>query len=256
MTTSRRAAARAVAALVGASAVALFVAGGCEPQEIYLFDGSPTITRQSEPDAGEAPYVPSAEPDAAAPPDRWQPACQSPACEACVQRGVCNIESTFQFCHPVTGACEVLCDPRAPPQTPGSCPGTVRCDPRIAPCVGCVASTDCQAPLSVCDENRGSCVECLESTHCPTERPVCDLEASRCIECSSDSDCAATGEVCLDALKRCVQCRNDADCAARGDGSHCLFREQRCVECTTDSDCVEPGRPFCSSELECEDERE
>jgi hypothetical protein len=88
------------------------------------------------------------------------------------------------------------------------------------------------------------------------QRPVCDVEASRCIECSSNADCAATGEVCLPGPQRCVQCRNDADCAGRDDDVHCLAGELRCVECVTDDDCVERDKPFCSSELECEDERQ
>jgi hypothetical protein len=53
-----------------------------------------------------------------------------------------------------------------------------------------------------------------------------------------------------------VQCRNDADCAGRDDDVHCLAGELRCVECVTDDDCVEQDKPFCSSELECEDERQ
>jgi hypothetical protein len=255
---SARTIARALSALVGPSAVAVLIASGCEPQEIYLFDGPPSTSTQREPDAGDPPDVPSTEADAAAPPPaREQPACESAACESCVERGACNIESTVLFCHPVTGDCELLCDAEAPAQMPGNCPSDERCDARIGLCVECVQNTDCYGPLAACDIARGTCVECVGPETCPVQRPVCDVEAARCIECNSNADCAATGEVCLPGPQRCVQCRNDADCAGRDDDVHCLAGELRCVECVTDDDCVEePDKPFCSSELECEDERQ
>ncbi len=256
--TSPRTLARLSAALVAPSAVALFVLGGCEPQDIYLFDGPPTTATQGEPDAGETPYVPAPQADAAPPPEREQPPCESEACEVCVERGLCNITSTLLFCHPVTGDCELLCDAGAPPEAPGNCPATERCDPRLGLCVGCVEGADCaDGPLQACDVARGTCVECVGPETCTEQRPVCDVEAFLCIECSSDADCAATGGVCLPGPQRCVQCRNDADCAGRDDDLICLPGELRCVECVSDADCVaEPDKPFCSSERECEDERE
>lgn len=257
---SSRAITRALGALLGPGAVALFVVSGCEPQDIYLFDGPPTTSTQREPDAGAPPpYVPTAEPDAAAPPPaREQPACESQECEACVTRNACNVTSTVLFCHPVTGDCELLCDADAPADMPGNCPAAERCDARLGLCVDCVENADCAyGPLKACDVARGTCVECVGPETCPVQRPVCDVEASLCIECSSNADCAATGEVCLPGPQRCVQCRDDADCAGRDDDVHCLAGELRCVECVTDSDCTaESDKPFCSSELECEDERE
>ena len=252
---SRRTLARLSAALVGPSAVALVVFVGCEPQEIYLFDGPPTTATEREPDAGEAPDEPAPTPDGA--PEREQPACQSAACEACVERRDCNVDSTTLFCHPLTGQCELLCDASAAPGAAGNCPAAQSCDPRLGLCVDCVANADCaDGPLTACDGARGTCVECVGPETCPAQRPVCDVEANRCIECRSDADCAVTGEVCLPGPQRCVQCRNDADCAGRDDDVLCLPDELRCVECVSDVDCVEPDKPFCSSERECEDERE
>jgi hypothetical protein len=252
----RRSRLRPLAGAAGAGLFALLLGPGCEPQDIYLFDGPPTNTRI---DAGGVPDAPP-DPDEPAPPDDQEPsppACETPACDTCVEGRACAVGSTLLFCHPRSGECALPCDASAGAEAPGNCPLGRQCD-AAGICVECRANSDCGAELPACDLARNRCVECVVGgDSCPAARPVCDPIALRCIECAGDADCAATGQVCVEAAQRCVQCETDLDCRGRDDDVVCLPGELRCVECVSDADCrlSEPDKPFCSSERECEDER-
>lgn len=244
--------------LAGASLVGLLLGLGCEPQEIYLFDGPPTLAgSRADADAGGQPSAaqPDTGPAEAAP---APPPCESEACNACVTSGKCAIGSTLLFCHPRSGECALPCSGGAGPRTPGNCPTGELCDPGGF-CVQCLGDVDCGGPQAACDLSSNSCTECVVGgATCPTARPVCDPAQLRCVECTVDAECSATGQVCFEEAQRCVQCETDSDCRGRDDDVFCLPGERRCVECVTDADCrlSEPDKPFCSSERECEDERE
>jgi hypothetical protein len=251
-----RALRQVLGALAGPAVVVCFVASGCEPQDIYLFD-EPAASDEGREDAGSYEPEPDAETPEVETPQGEQPACTSEACEQCVARADCRLDAADLFCHPETGACKLPCDAEASAEE-RTCPASERCDARIELCVECVVDADCGGgPLAACDRTRGECVECLDSSTCPSERRTCDVASSRCVGCLVNADCAATGELCLLGEQRCVQCRDDGDCSALDDDNLCLLGEQRCVECVDDGDCTaDPRRPFCSSERECEDERE
>jgi hypothetical protein len=240
---------------------------GCAPEDVYLFE------RASAPDAGAsepAEDVSPAVPDAvvpdepAAPVEPVQPACESEACEVCVDRGNCA-GSALPLCHPVGGQCVAGCEPSAG-DAPGNCPGASRCDLELAVCVECLASDDCQAPTPACDVPSGTCVPCVGRADCALPAPVCDTRAFECVGCVVDDDCAATGDICQESARRCVECESDADCLLRrepgddddDDDERICSPELRCVECRDDDDCalIDPERPFCSPSFECEDERE
>jgi hypothetical protein len=234
-----RALGRAGAALAATCSVALSFGLACQPQDIYLFDGAPATTRVDAgarpPEAPPEPPLPMSPPvqqSADAAPPREAPACASAACESCVARDACTLATATLFCHPATARCSVPCDPGAPAPVPGECPDAERCDPRLGLCVECVDDDDCGA--SVCDRTSGTCVEC-----------------------NADPDCASSGGLCLREEHRCVQCRVDDDCQIGDDSDVCLPVLFRCGECRFDSDCTsEPDKPFCSTQNECEDERE
>jgi hypothetical protein len=255
-----RALRRVLGALALPGAIVTASAPGCEPQDIYLFDEAAEV---AEPDAGRTepePRPPSnPEPDDTEDEDAGaplQPACVTPACESCVEGGLCDVESTTFFCHPVTADCRLACDPEAPPGS-RPCPADEHCDARGV-CVACELDEDCSAgPLPVCDRVRNICVECTAPSDCVGEQTVCDLENSRCVGCVGDGDCAPA-EVCLPGEQRCVQCRDDDDCSSFDEANLCLPGELRCVECVDDGDCAsDPSRPFCKwSEHECDDERD
>lgn len=243
---------RLLGALAAGSAIASVAAVGCEPQDIYLFDEASAGLEGGDAGVDEPAPAPS-EPEPAAPPAREQPSCESEECNRCMDRGGCSTATATLFCHPITGDCELPCDPGAE----RACPATDQCDPVLELCVQCVSDADCNyGPRQMCNVSRGQCIECALDQDCPSERPLCD-PYSRCVECVEDGDCAATGGVCQPGPQRCVQCRDDRDCRAIDDDTFCLIGQQRCVECVTDSDCTDdPHKPFCSSENECEDERE
>jgi hypothetical protein len=247
-----RALRRMLAALALPGAIATASAPGCEPRDIYLFDEAPVDEPEPRPPSESAPDDTDVE-DAGLP---LQPACDTPECESCVERGACNFEASTLLCHPVTASCRLPCDPDAPVEQP-NCPADEHCDARGL-CVECRMDADCGSDsLRACDGARGVCVECATDSHCPVERPTCDVEGSLCVECLVDGDCAATGEVCLPGAQRCVGCRNDADCSSFDEDNRCLPDELRCVECLVDGDCLEPDKPFCKvSEHECDDERD
>ena len=250
---SRGAMARVLGALATPSAILLGIVVGCEPQDIYLFD---ELRPRPSDDAGARPAPsPSDEPEPA-PPAPEQPDCVSDACRACVSRDDCRAGTTSFFCHPETGACALSCDADAPDPAE-VCPAPQHCEPRLGLCVDCVTDADCAGALSRCDVPRGECVECVVSDTCPIERPRCELPESRCVECLDDTDCSATGEVCLPGEQRCVQCRNDVDCRGVDEAPRCFLDQQRCVECLVDADCPpqDPDKPFCTDELECDDDR-
>lgn len=249
---------RILGALAGPSAILFSIAVACEPQDIYLFDqdtaGLTEDAGSEQPEQPE-PEQPELEPDAA-PPARVQPRCDpdSEACEECVERDACSSPGAVFFCHPVTGECELACDPETDAQV-GTCLDDDRCEPSLGLCVECLGNDDCaDGALRVCNTQRGECVECVGSLGCTSDRPVCVPDTSTCVECQFDVDCPG-GSVCLD--QSCVQCRDNTDCTS-GDDNLCLPGQQICVECVTGADCVEvdPSRPFCSSEYECEDEDE
>lgn len=247
-----------VALGAGVAALAALLVPACEPQEIYLFDGPPTRTRVDagvvDVDDRDPPEPPPDEP----PPAPEPPACESEACEQCVAERACAVGSTLLFCHPRSGECVLPCDAGAGAQAAGNCPADRLCDP-AGFCVECRGDADCGAPLAACDLSRNRCAECvLGGDTCPAARPVCDGEQLRCTECLADTDCAATNQVCFEEAQRCVQCEVDLDCRGLDDDVFCLPGELRCVECVDDADCraSEPDKPFCSSEFECEDERE
>jgi hypothetical protein len=242
---------------VGATVFGLLLAVGCEPQDIYLFDGPPTNTR-IDAGGGGLPDLPDA--GAPAPPagdEPLQPPCETEACAACVENRACAVGSTLLFCHPRSGECALPCDASAGALAAGNCPADRQCD-ATGICVECLAASDCGAELPACDLSGNRCAECVVGGDtCPAARSVCDPAVLRCVECNADADCA-TGLVCFEAGQRCVQCETDLDCSGADDDVFCLPGELRCVECVTDDDCLlsEPDRPFCSSERECEDERE
>jgi hypothetical protein len=260
-------------------ALLVLVAPRCAPQDVYFFD--PEVqTIEAQPDAGTSapaddddpdgaePNVPaptepddSNEPDGSdAPYEPVQPACESEACERCLESATCA-GSTLSLCHPLSGSCVAGCDPSAGDE-PGNCADGTRCDARGI-CLACVTNDDCAVPAPACDPGSGSCVGCVGNYDCTPQAPVCDTLAHECTECRVDSDCAATFEVCRESLGRCVECESDADCVARrvpgddDDEDRFCSPGLRCVECLSDADCsADPDKPFCSSELECEDERE
>jgi hypothetical protein len=241
--TERAAVSRAVARLVCASAGAFALASGCEPQDIYLFDGAapradagasepepsePDPDRETDDDADDDDAATSARPDAA-PPRSEQPRCLSAACQTCVAESRCAAPGAQLFCHPQSGACLLACDSAAVP--PVGCPASQHCDPAVGLCVACASESDCGGAVPVCDERVGICVECASGVDCPATSPVCDAETSRC-----------------------VQCLGDANCRGFEEDLRCLPAEQRCVECVVDADCVfDPRKPFCKSEHECDD---
>jgi hypothetical protein len=233
MTFRTLACARAALAVTGG--VALSFGLGCQPQDIYLFDRPPATTRA---DAGTTPAEPTpmsppAQELADADPPREVPACVSAACESCVAREACSVPAAQLYCHPATARCSLPCDPGAAGAA-GTCPPPEHCDPRIGLCVECVADEDCGGASPVCEPTRGECVAC-----------------------NSDPDCAASGGRCLFDEHRCVQCIEDEDCrVGDDDDDRCLPGLLRCGECLVDTDCTEPDRPFCSTQNECEDERE
>lgn len=250
---------RLLGALTACGAVVCFVAVACEPQEIYLFDEASSGLEEAD-DAGAdepepAPSAPPSEPDDTEPPppEREQPQCLSDECEQCVARGDCSVQATL-FCHPVTGECELPCDPEISEQR--ACPATDQCDPVTELCVECVESDNCTSgPRRVCNLARGQCVECVTADDCPGTRPICDPQA-RCVECIDSGDCGP-GLLCQPGAQRCVQCIENSDCRFSDDDVFCLPGAQRCVECLVDADCTEDrSKPFCSSENDCEDERE
>jgi hypothetical protein len=243
----------------GVAWLGLLPAVGCEPQEIYLFDGPPTSTRidaggSEEPADIDMPDPPLEPPPSRPPPE--PPACETAACNECVAQD-CAAGSVLLFCHPRSGQCVLPCDASLGPDAAGNCPTGLHCDP-AGICVDCLANADCGEPLRACDLVSNTCAECVVGGDtCPLARPVCDPAALRCVQCRVDAECAATGQVCLEAEQRCAQCESDLDCRGRDDDVVCLPGEQRCVECISDADCrlSEPDKPFCSSERECEDER-
>lgn len=249
---------RLLGALATSGAVVWCSAVACEPQDIYLFDESSVGLEGDDAGADEPePTPPPSEPDAAAPPpEREQPECLSSACAECVERDDCGVQTTLLFCHPVTGACELPCDPRGPAEQPAFCTATDQCDRVIGLCVECVEDANCtDGPRAVCNLERGQCAECVGSGDCSADAPICDPD-SRCVECVDDNDCAV-GLLCQPGAQRCVQCIVNSDCRLSDDDIFCLPEQQRCVECLEDADCTEdPRKPFCSSENECEDERE
>ena len=230
----------------------------CAPQDIYLFDtppdeGTPPVREEDAgpaPSDGQGPETPPEQPAFE------QPACESDACRDCVARDACAATSLL-FCHPRSGACAVPCDPDAPSGA-ANCPTDRRCEPDLGVCVECVTSADCAGERAACDTTSGRCVECVDSTTCAGTTPVCDTTARRCVGCLGDAQCAPAGEVCLVEEQRCVQCRTDAECPAPGgddDDGLCHPVEHRCVECIDDGDCrSDPEKPFCSPELECDDD--
>jgi hypothetical protein len=231
--------ARARAALATSSVVAFSFGVACQPQDIYLFDGPPAMTRV---DAGARNAAPPPEPPPGYPPvetavdggpPREAPACASAACEDCVARAACAITATTLYCHPASARCSLPCNPDAPARTPGNCPVPEQCDPRIGLCVECVADGDCGGVSPVCEPTSGTCVAC-----------------------NVDADCPVASGLCLRDEHRCVQCRVDADCRVGDDSDVCLPGLLRCGECLVDADCTELDKPFCSTENECEDERE
>jgi hypothetical protein len=240
--------------LVGALAA---VSASCAPQDIYLFDTPDESTPPvREADAGPPP---SDDPGPVAPPEQpafEQPQCETDACRDCVALDACAASSLL-FCHPRSGACAVPCDPNAL-NAAGNCPMDRRCEPELGVCVECVTSADCSGERPACDPVSGRCVECVDSTTCAGATPVCDTAARRCVGCLGDAECAAAGQVCLTEEQRCVQCRSDAECPAPGvddDDALCHPVERRCVECLDDRDCrFDPEKPFCSAELECDDD--
>jgi hypothetical protein len=249
---------RLLAGGVGVAALGLLLAVGCEPQEIYLFDGPPTRAGRDV-DAGREDEPNEPPPPDAGPEDPLPsppPACETEACEACVTSGACSVGSTVLFCHPRSGECALPCDASAGAQAPGNCPAGQLCAPGGI-CVGCLGGGDCAGQEPACDLTRNRCVECVVGGDtCPLARPVCDPDELRCVECNADDECG-TGLVCFEEAQRCVQCQTDLDCRGSDDDVLCLPGENRCVECVTDADCrlSEPDKPFCSSERECEDER-
>lgn len=236
------------------AALALLVAVqgvGCEPQEILLFEpvSPPGVDSGVSGISGAGGSAEGPEP-AAAP---SQPACESEACEECLSRATpCRADANL-FCHPRTGECALGCDPEAQEEA-RVCPSNQVCHPVDGLCVGCVTSLDCGSTpgLVACDEQRGSCVECTASSECPLSRPVCDTQAQRCFECLPDEGCGDP-EVCHPTRLQCVECVTVADCT---DSDDRFCEDSRCVECRTDADCAaaEPDKPFCSPELECEDD--
>jgi hypothetical protein len=241
--------ARARAALAASSVVAFSFGVACQPQDIYLFDAAPQTTRV---DAGASPSEPRPEPAPPEPappepaptyppveapvdagPEREPPACASEACETCVARNSCTTLTATLFCHPATARCSVQCDPDAPARTVGNCPVAEQCDPRI-----------------------GLCVECIVDADCGGTSPACDRTSGTCVACNSDTDCPAGSGLCLREEHRCVQCLVDTDCRIGDDSDVCLPGLLRCGECLVDADCTEQDKPFCSTENECEDERE
>ena len=255
--------------MLGSALLALLILA-CAPEDVYLFERDEAAT-SAPPDAGApesnpdvVPAVPDAgEPEPAAPVERVQPACESQACEECLEGGDCA-GSALPLCHPVSGQCVVGCEPSAGDQA-GNCPGAARCDRELGVCVECLIGDDCAAPAPACDIPSGRCVACVSAADCAPSAPVCDTSAFECVGCVVDGDCAAASGVCQESTRRCVECELDADCLARGasggdddDDERICSPALRCVECLDDDDCAvsEPDKPFCSSELECEDERE
>lgn len=259
-------------ALLGSLWLSL-LAPACQPRDVYFFERDERGV--SLPDAGavedEGTAVPGRpEPDPVVPavPDVpaafVQPACESEACERCLEASLCG--SALPLCHPVSGQCVAGCD-ASEGDAPGNCPAGARCDAARAVCVECLTRDDCAAPLAACDVPRGSCVACAVAGDCAPTAPICDTRAAEpeCVECVEDANCAATLQVCLESERRCVECESDADCGRLGEpgdddddaGLRCS-PELRCVECLVDADCavIEPDKPFCSSRFECEDERE
>jgi hypothetical protein len=267
-------ASRCAAAWVG-SALLVLAAPRCAPQDVYFYD--PELqTVGARPDAG-APGPGAPEPDGdgdapgQTPPDDAggpeqpyepvQPACESEVCERCLETASCA-GSTLSLCHPQSGSCVAGCDPSAG-DDPGNCALGARCDEARGLCLECVTSEDCAAPTPVCDAANGSCVGCVSNYDCTPQAPVCDTDAHECIGCRVDADCAATFEVCRESVGRCVECESNADCIARpepgddDDDDRFCSPGLRCVECLSDDDCSDdPDKPFCTSELECDDERE
>lgn len=244
---------RPVGALAAAGASIFLLAPACEPQEIFLYDPPPPSLTPVV-DAGLEPE-PEPAPSAVIEP-AMAPPCETPACTECQDLGA--YASQQLFCHPRTGACAAPCQPASADPTL-SCAAGTRCEPELAICVACLGDGDCASSEGVCDPESNRCVECVGDAACPSLRPVCDPAARRCVECVEDADCALGGEVCVEALGRCVGCEVDADCQRLGDDDEqiCDPRALSCVECLDDGDCGgDPDKPFCSSELECEDERE
>jgi hypothetical protein len=250
--------ARALARTMGWSMLGAGTAAACQPQDIYLFDPAPPVSPRVDAGTQPAPEPTAAEPDAAPLPVE-QPDCTSAACTDCVDRQLCAGSVPPSVCHPFTGLSALASEPGGGSDGVG-CPPGEHCAPMFAVCVACVNDADCGGALPSCDVRQGRCVECVDRGDCSGPRPVCDATNRRCVECLLDADCAATGEVCLAELARCVQCRDNSDCPGRGgddDNTHCLAGELRCVECADDRDCgSDPEKPFCSSELECKEERE
>lgn len=265
------------------SALLLMLSARCAPEDIYLFErddqavNSPSDSVNGEPDAsngGAEPTQPeldpqdqsppaSNEPEPAEPAASVQPPCAGPACDACLTQEKCA-GTAEPLCHPLTGECVTGCDPRAGDEA-GNCANGLHCNATFSVCVACTTNAQCAAPTAACDEPRGTCVACIDASTCAAGAPVCDTRAFECVECVVDGDCAARLEVCDELAQRCVECERDADCAGRAelggdDDDEALLcsPSQRCVECLTDADCErsEPDKPFCSSSLECEDERE
>ena len=265
-------------------ALLVLAAPHCAPQDVYFFD--PEVqTVGAQPDAGapgledegpdgdeDLPNVPDlpqpddsddGDPDDSGYPEPpyepVQPACESAACDSCLEAGTCA-ESALSLCHPESGACVAGCDPSAG-DDPGNCPDGTRCEAARGICLACLTNADCAAPTPACDTASGSCVGCVSNYDCTPQAPVCDTDALECVQCRVDGDCAATNDVCRESVGRCVECESNDDCVARlepGDDDDDLFCSPnlRCVECLSGDDCTDPDKPFCTSELECEDERE
>jgi len=251
-------------------ALLVLVAPRCAPQDVYFFDpelqtvsagpdAGASAPDDEAPDTGEVPSVP--EPNEPDEPDQpyepVQPACESEACESCLETGSCA--GATSLCHPRSGACVAGCDPGAGDE-PGNCPDGTRCDEARGICLACLTNDDCAAPTPACDPIGSSCVGCVGNDDCTPQAPVCDTDALACVQCVVDADCAASFEVCRESVGRCVECESDADCIARrepgddDDDERICSPGLRCVECLSNDDCTDPDKPLCSSELECDDD--
>jgi hypothetical protein len=251
--------------LTRALLASVLVSVACEPQDVHLFESLPASNSggtggvapvvvapvvvppgdsDDQPSEGTLPFVPT------------QPACQTPACRACVEADSCVFGTSPGLCHPWSGQCAPSCDPAASEtDTSGVCPRGYFCHPEYELCVTCRDRADCAAPTAACDPDRGVCVECIDRTTCSAPLPACDTAAQTCVECASADDCQAAlgGRVCDTTTASCVQCAVDTDCG--GETLRCRLDAHTCVECLSDLDCrQDPAKPRCKlDEFECDD---
>jgi hypothetical protein len=108
------------------------------------------------------------------------------------------------------------------------------CDPSIAQCVDCVASTDCPPSNDCVARTCVPYVSCMTSLGCPAGQ-VCNATTQRCVACVTDADCADTSKACVANACR-TMCASDKTCVPLG--LLCDQASMTCVSCIQSTDCA------------------